>query len=223
MTLSRLGREEEAEASYREALAIDPNYEEAHYNLGARLGENNPTEAEKHFRRALELDPDYGIAYRELGRLLRKQEQFDESEAHVRRAIELEPDDAWAHIYLGELLNRKGDVSQAEDEFHWAPEAELEWAMPVWAQASLYEDRKEWAEATKLYKRALELGPDDKVANMLLGRMLIKRNRRADAKVFLVRALLLDPAYQEAKLLLDSLASKDPDPSALETDDEKDV
>jgi len=48
---------EEAEECLRKALKVDPDYEEAHYNLGYiyRLkGKSNL--AEKHLRRAIEID-----------------------------------------------------------------------------------------------------------------------------------------------------------------------
>jgi tetratricopeptide (TPR) repeat protein len=36
-TLTELGRLDDAEASYREAIALKPDYAEAHSNLGATL------------------------------------------------------------------------------------------------------------------------------------------------------------------------------------------
>ena len=39
MTLQELGRLEEAEASYREATAMQPDYAEAHFNFGIMLKE----------------------------------------------------------------------------------------------------------------------------------------------------------------------------------------
>ncbi len=49
---------DDAIASYREALRIDPELAEAHLNLGNTLrGLNQPEEAIASFRRALELRP----------------------------------------------------------------------------------------------------------------------------------------------------------------------
>jgi Flp pilus assembly protein TadD len=155
VSLSRLGRKDEAEASYREALSVDPQFDEAYYNLGVLLADSNPTAAAELFCKALSLDPNYAQAHRELGWLLRNQDRDAESEAHVRRAIELQPDDPWAHIYLGNLLLSKGDVTQAEAEFRWAHESAPESAVPLWALAQRFENRKEWVQAKILYERAL--------------------------------------------------------------------
>ena len=64
-------RSEEAISWLHRALAIDPDYEEAHYNLGYIDERNGDVEAAiARYRRALELDPDYAIARARLGALL---------------------------------------------------------------------------------------------------------------------------------------------------------
>jgi Flp pilus assembly protein TadD len=59
-------------AQRREAIALDPAFAEAHYDLGVALSEADASsaEAEAAFRRAIALDPDYARAYAALGRLL---------------------------------------------------------------------------------------------------------------------------------------------------------
>lgn len=212
--LKRLGRKDEAESAYREALAIDPEFDEAYYNLGALLRTSNPAEAEKLFSKALSLDPNYAPACRELGWLSFERGLFGEAEAQIRRAMELEPDDMWAHVYMGHLLWRRGVIEnsdaliqEAEVEFRWAQHAAPEAALPVWTLANLYEDEENFGGARELYERALELEPDDAEAHVGFGRLLIRTGEPAAAKVFLERALLLDPNYKRARSLLDSLKS----------------
>jgi protein O-GlcNAc transferase len=212
--LKRLGRKDEAESAYREALAIDPEFDEAYYNLGALLRTSNPTEAEKLFSKALSIDASYAPAYRELGWISFERGLFGEAEAQIRRAMELEPEDMWAHVYMGHLLWRRGVIEdsdaliqEAEVEFRWAQHAAPEAALPVWTLANLYEDEENFEGARELYERALELEPDNAIANMGFGRMLIKTGEPAAAEVFLERALLLDPDDKRAGSLLDSLKS----------------
>jgi protein O-GlcNAc transferase len=205
VVLRHLRRDAEAEESYRQAIALDPQFDEAYFNLGVLLRETNPQEAEALFRKALELDPDYSPAHRELGWACRKGERLAEAERHVRRAIELQPDDGWAHIYLGNILWRKRDVRGARSEFKWAHEAVPDWAVPLWCLANLQENRGNWAKAESLYERAIEIQPDDVVANMNFGRMLAKKGDRDRAAVFLKRALLLKPDYKRATKLLDEI------------------
>ena len=53
-----LGRLEEAEVSYRQAIELKPDYAEAHYNLGNTLKElGRLKEAEVSYKKALSIDP----------------------------------------------------------------------------------------------------------------------------------------------------------------------
>lgn len=47
----------DAEAAYRSAIRINPEYEEAYYNLGVLLESDRASEAQALLRTALELDP----------------------------------------------------------------------------------------------------------------------------------------------------------------------
>ena len=50
-TLKELSRLDEAEASYREAIALKPDYAAAHYNLGNTLQEAGRSEEAENFYR----------------------------------------------------------------------------------------------------------------------------------------------------------------------------
>jgi tetratricopeptide (TPR) repeat protein len=66
-TLKELGRLDEAEASYRQAIALKPDYAEAHNNLGITLQElGRLDEAEASYRQAIALKPDFAEAHHNL-------------------------------------------------------------------------------------------------------------------------------------------------------------
>jgi Tfp pilus assembly protein PilF len=100
-------------------------------------------------------------------------------------------------------------MDEAIAEFDHARKSEPERAFPLWSLANIYEDRGDWAKAEQLYASALEREPDDVVANMNFGRMLKKKGEPGIAKLYLERALLLDPDYEAAKTLLLELELKD--------------
>ncbi len=200
--LGSIGREEEEESAYRDALRVDPNYEEAHYNLAVLLAQRRPSEAVANLKRALELDPNYAAAHRELGLAMRKSGSRPEAEYHLRRAIELNAGDPWAHVYLGNYLWSGGLVEAAIAEFHFAIQAAPDRAFPLWALGNVYEDRKDFDLARRTYERALEVEPDSVVGNMKLGRLLKKKGDRALAREYLNRAIFLDPSYVPARTLL---------------------
>ena len=103
--LSKQHRADLASQQLEQAIAIDPEFSEAHGDLGvqyARL-ERLP-EAEAELRRALALDPEDDLHHSNLGWVLFWQGRFDEAQASVRRALRLAPRSASAHMLLGRLL-----------------------------------------------------------------------------------------------------------------------
>ena len=57
--LQELGRLDEAEASYKQAIALKPDFAEAHSNLGITLKDlGRPDEAEASYKQAIALKPD---------------------------------------------------------------------------------------------------------------------------------------------------------------------
>ena len=105
---STLKRYEEAEASYRKAIELNPSHATAYSNLGLLLHENlkRYEEAEASYRKAIELNPSYATAYSNLGNLLSDEnlKRYEEAEASYRKAIELNPSHATAYSNLAILL-----------------------------------------------------------------------------------------------------------------------
>jgi superkiller protein 3 len=208
VALRNLGKDLEAEEAYRSAIRLDPAYEEAHFNLGVLFRKDRPSEAQALFRAALELDPDYGAAHRELGHVLSKLGFTAEAEEHLRRSIELQPKDAWAHIYLGTHI-WASDPDSAIKEYHEASEMCSEWTVPLWSLGNIHEFAlKDYDRAQSFFESALRLDPDDVVTLMNIGRLCKKRAAFTQARQYLDRALLLDPANQEVRGLLAEIAAE---------------
>jgi len=114
----------EAVASYREAVAIDPECGEAHSNLGeAQLGENLDA-AIASFRKAVEClskapadlaTPRLGTAYYNLGYALTKKGMAKEGKDCLLKAVYVAPDLAPAHSNLGTAWYLEGEVDHAAD------------------------------------------------------------------------------------------------------------
>ena len=107
------GKWTEAIPHYEQALQLNPNYAEAHYNLGVALAQQGQwPEAIPHFERALQLKPDYAEAHYNLGVALAQQGQWPAAIPHFERALQLKPDYAEAHYNLGLALANKGSGRQ---------------------------------------------------------------------------------------------------------------
>jgi tetratricopeptide (TPR) repeat protein len=94
-----------AMSELEKAIALDPEFPEAHCDLGASyalLGRYPEAEAE--FRRAIELIPENSIPRYNLALLLLATGRSGEAEANIRQAIQFSPDAPKAHMLLGEML-----------------------------------------------------------------------------------------------------------------------
>jgi tetratricopeptide (TPR) repeat protein len=210
--LCSLGRDEEAAGCFRRAVDLDPQYEEAYFNLGSILCETDPDQAELLFKKSIDLDPDYGLAHRDLGWLLRRRNDtscFPEAEYHLRRAVELRPGDGWTHVYLANLYWIQGDDHAAVTEFRAAIQAAPNDSLPLWSLADFYRVREEWESAAALYEAALKLEPADQVAWMNFAKLEKERGNFAEARAYLEQAIELDPDYEKAKSLLRELIEEE--------------
>ncbi len=103
-----LGRTEEAIASYRAVIRLQPGHLAAHNNLARALHERGELEeAASLYRKALALGPDPRVLCN-LGNLLLDRGRFDEAASCYERARSLAPDLPEIANGIGSLLLRRG-------------------------------------------------------------------------------------------------------------------
>ena len=88
----KAGRYDEAIAAFKEAIAIKPDYDKAHYNIGVayyRLGRH--AEALAAFKKAIAIKPHYGLAHYNMGVTYEKLKQNKLAVAAYEKFISLEP------------------------------------------------------------------------------------------------------------------------------------
>jgi tetratricopeptide (TPR) repeat protein len=94
-----------ATAEFKRAIALDPQFADAHNNLGSEaflLG--LLAEAAREFRRAVELNPGIATAYVNLATTELLMGNRSEAEEHVKRGIALGDWSAYAHSVLASAL-----------------------------------------------------------------------------------------------------------------------
>lgn len=159
--LQDAGRMEEAEASYRYALKLNPNLAEAHYNLGNSFRARGClSEAVESYRNALKINPMYVQAYCNLGAVLNDLAHLDEAETVLRCALEIKPDHAESHGNLGNTLKELGRLAEAEANYWRALELKPDQVELYNNLGILLQDVGRLGEAEACYRRALELQPD---------------------------------------------------------------
>ena len=113
--LKNLGKSEEAEASFRKAIEIKPDYAIAHSNLGMILrNRGHLKEAELSTRKAIELKSDLADAHSNLGNILIDLGNLQEAKLSLLKAIEINPNSADAYLNLGKIFRYLGNLQEAK-------------------------------------------------------------------------------------------------------------
>ncbi|WP_175700246.1 tetratricopeptide repeat protein [Burkholderia ambifaria] len=195
--LRECGRLDDAIAHYRRAVALRPDYPEAHNNLGNALRDaRDPAEAMQSCSRAIELRPGYAEAYNNLGNVLQDLGELDAAAASYGKAIAFHPAYAEAHSNLGNVLRTQERHADAIVQYRRA--VELNPALRVAHRGLAIALR-----ATDDFDGALEharagLEPDDAEGHCTLGRSLRSMNDFDGAARLFERACEIDPGYAPA-------------------------
>jgi tetratricopeptide (TPR) repeat protein len=149
-----VGQNAQAEASLRQALALEPNHAGVNLNLGMLLAElGRLPEAEQAFRTAAKSDPRSAPAAFNLGVLLAR-DRPEESLTWCRRAVGLRPQDARYGYTLGFFLNQQGKTTEAVQVLsavlqHTPPSSDVYMLL-----GTIHERQGRWPEARVVYRRA---------------------------------------------------------------------
>jgi tetratricopeptide (TPR) repeat protein len=189
---------EEALATYRKAISIDPSIAEVHVNMGAVLGHLGRTdEAIACYRKAIQLRPDLVIAYFNLGIILQQQMRYDEAVAAYRKAIALEPGFYEAIGNLGTVLQRQGKLEEATSLYRKAL-AIHEDARGHFNLGTALRDEGKHEEASRSYLKALEFNPGYADAHNNLGEIFRDQGNMEDAILCYQNAIEINPDHPNA-------------------------
>lgn len=119
-TYYELNDMEAAHRTFEEAVKVNPDYEEALYNLAYMEKKQNPERAIKLLERAIEIDPYYAAAHHHVALLYQKAGDLERAEHHLRRTLENDPEEYWTHLYLANCLAVQGKDDEAEEEYRYA-------------------------------------------------------------------------------------------------------
>lgn len=161
--LNKLGRFEEAEKELREAIRISPNYCDPYIKLGNFLSQRKKyEEAEASYKKALEINPNYGIIRNSLGYVLLSLKKYDDAEKEIREAIKLTPNFVKAHTNLASLFSTRGNIEKNREKD---------------------KEAKSWYEkAERVYRKVLQIDPNNNIAALFLGKCLLNLERNSEAE-----------------------------------------
>jgi len=215
------GREEEAEALYRAAVAADPRLPGARQRLAATLYKRGEfAAAEQEAREAGALQPEAPEAQFLLGTILQDAGRQEEAIASFGRCLALAPDHVEARRYRGRLLYASGRPADAVPDLRRAAELAADRLELLHDLAVAQAACGQRAEAEACLERCIALDPDDPELHYELGRAHEADLATPDTEACRAyeRALRLNPEHLPARFHLGVIWArrKGSDPGARE-------
>jgi len=207
--LRRANRDEDAIASLRRAVAVDPGYVNAHNNLGNAILDVEGFEAAiPHYREAIALDPAHAEAHYNLARALFELGDTQTAMAHFRWAIESRPGFAKAEYGLGVALDRSGDSDGALAAYRAALASDPRFASAHLNAGRLLHARGDHDEAEAYFAAAIQLRP--RHARTLRNASSLRADQgRIDEAIELLRnSIALEPDHAPARARLEELLAR---------------
>jgi protein O-mannosyl-transferase len=175
---SEAGDPAEAERGYREALRLDPNFPEAHNNLGGILLQKNQLAAARdQFAAAVTLRPTYAEARYNLGLVLIELGRPAEAAEEEEQALLLNPSLARAHFGLALAQEAEGLNAAAVAHFVRSIQLAPEFAPAHYKLANALARQGRLADAVVQYEAAIRLDPGMADAHDDLGNTLMRQRR----------------------------------------------
>jgi len=150
-----------------DALEIEPEFAEAHYNLGILLRQKGKIdEAVIHFSKAVEFQADYKLALFALGETLQAQKNYAQSNTHLEAYLKLSeadasPATARAHELAGTNCFNLQQPKEAIRHFSRAIEIDPQVSPNAYLLlANSYVIDRDGPAAIKVYRKYIELYPE---------------------------------------------------------------
>jgi tetratricopeptide (TPR) repeat protein len=217
-----------AEDSYRRAVELDANHEEARLGLAiALLQDKNFAEAAEHFRCLLQIQPDNLRVQTALAECLEGLGDRTEGARLVDDVLAQQPEFAPALALRGQLALNRGQLVEAETYLRRAQRlnprdyralyslvqcleksGQEEEARQQWQQLQQLE--KDLARFNQLVTTEIARRPNDPAVHCSIGQILLRAGKRDEGIRWLGSALQLDPHYAPARQLLTEQLSQAP-------------
>ena len=192
------GNTEAAIKIYQNALSINENSPETHFNMGSilhRLGRSN--EARISYEKAISIKPDFLNAYFNLGLVYQNLQDNKKAIETFEKAIEIKPDFHEAIGAMGTAFQAQGDLEEAIEHYKKAisiqPDARnyFNLAAGLRTQGSL-------DEAIEGFEKSLSFNENNPEALTSLGDALWHKGKTEEGLEKLNKAVEIDPNHPQA-------------------------
>lgn len=210
MIQKRLGFLDEAEASARRAVLLNPRIGFCHHALGVALhGQGRHADSIIAYRKAIELQPDFADSYYLLACAMHESGQLTQAIAMFERALALKPNFPEALGDLGAVLVDRGEVEQGAKLLAQALALQPGNAVVLSNMSNALRMQGKVTAALENYRHGLRLEPDSLDLIAGLAGLLEKTGELAEAKVLIERALDLYSLHPASNLVAAQLARRE--------------
>ncbi|MBF0182128.1 MAG: tetratricopeptide repeat protein [Magnetococcales bacterium] len=196
--LKEMGRLDDAIASFRQALALDPDRVEAHFGLACALRHTDPEASSRALMRVIALQPEHAEALHLLGMAVFAAGRLDEAVELVERAIASNDRDATYHCNLGVLYKKRDQPDKTVECYRRALAIQPDLFETAYKMGLSLQGMGRHDEAEAAFREALRVNPDLADVHNSLGILLHGMNRLEEAEEALRRAILLEPGLAMA-------------------------
>ncbi len=190
------GRLADAEALYRQILAVQPRHGDALHFLGVIAGlMGQYGQAVALLGQAIEIRPDNAGAHTHLGAVYRAMGRLDEAIDSYRLALQLQPGLSSTYNDLGNALRDQGRLDDAFSAFQRAIQIKSDYPEAHNNLGNVFRDRGQLDEALAAYRQALDLDPRSLEAQCNLGNVLREQGHLDEAIAAYRTALQIAPDH----------------------------
>ena len=152
---------DDAVKSYEKAVAIKPDYADAHFNLGNILRDLGELDgAIKSFVKTIEIMPEYDEAQYNLGVTLQELGQLDEAIEQYEKALSINPENTDLILNLGFIYQSLGQIDEAIEQYDNALTIDPDNVKVLNNLGNAHNDLGQLDVAIKCYEKALAIKPD---------------------------------------------------------------
>jgi len=190
---------EVAVIKFNQALVLEPNYTEVHYNLGVTLRElGQIEEAIKSYKNAISIKNEHPNAHYNLGNALLSLKHYDAAIEHFESAVIFNPKFAQAHNNLGLANKLLGNDFEAGNNFDKALIIKPDYAEAANHRGVIFQNNGDLKNAIKYYHKSLKINPELADAYNNIGLTEKELNKTDNAIKSFENALAVDPNFANA-------------------------
>ena len=198
MALQQLGKFEQATIYFEQAIKLQNNIPEVHYNYAVCLAKSKKIDlAIESYHNAIKLKDDFSYAYYNLGLLYWEKKELENAVDIFKQAYSITPNNPEILASLGAVFKSLGNLKEAENKTREALKLKLDPKFKF-NLAAIMRDQGLLNEARSLYEETISIEPNFIEAYNNLGEVLRDQGETNLAKVLFEKALSFDDKFSMA-------------------------